>query len=84
MALPDIIGITGVALILYTYFMLQIEKIKSTQLSYSLLNLIGSIFIFYSLLHTWNMASVIIEAAWIAISLYGVYKWVKRRGKTVK
>ena len=77
--LIDIIGLTGVAIILVTYFLLQIEKITSTSLGYSLLNILGSALIMVSLSINWNLASAVIEAFWIMISLIGVYKYFKKR-----
>ncbi len=74
----DIIGTIGVALIVLVYFLLQIEKIDPKALSYSLVNFIGSIMILYSLMHTWNLASVVIEVFWISISLFGIYKYMRR------
>ncbi len=75
----DLLGIAGVSIILITYFLLQIGKIKLEQVLYSFLNLIGSLLIFISLLFSWNLASFIIEVAWIFISLYGIIKSLKRR-----
>lgn len=72
--IEDIIGTTGVALIVVTYFLLQIEKIKSTDLSYSVLNMLGSLMILISIFKNWNFASFLIEFFWILISLIGVYK----------
>jgi hypothetical protein len=43
------------------------------------LNLIGSIMLLYSLLFHWNLSSVLIEIAWITISLIGLYRAVKSR-----
>ena len=77
--LIDIIGLTGVAIILVTYLLLQIEKITSTSLGYSLLNILGSALIMVSLSINWNLASAVIEAFWIMISLIGVYKYFKKR-----
>ena len=77
--MSDIIGILGVGIILFTYFLLQIEKLKSLDLIYSVLNLIGAVFLLYSLFYNWNLPSVIIELFWILISLYGIYKYYKNK-----
>ena len=77
--LIDIIGLTGVVIILVTYLLLQIEKMASTSLGYSLLNILGSALIMVSLSINWNLASAVIEAFWIMISLIGVYKYFKKR-----
>ena len=77
----NIIGTSGVAFILLAYFLMQMEKITSKQLAYSLLNLIGASLIMISLLHSWNLPSAVIEICWISISGYGVYKAIKvKRG----
>ena len=74
----DVVGIAGVFIILYGYYALQSERISSRDLSYSLLNLIGSTMILCSLYFTWNMASVVIEVVWFFISLYGIIKYFRR------
>jgi len=66
-------------IIVGAYFMLQIDKIDPKGLSFSLLNTLGSIMIFYSLMYNWNLASVLIESFWIMISVYGVYKYYATR-----
>ncbi|CAM4437656.1 MAG: hypothetical protein LEGION0398_MBIBDBAK_00559 [Legionellaceae bacterium] len=75
----DIIGLFGVFLTLIAYFLLQIETIKSDSLSYSLLNTIGSILIFCSLLKTWNLSAGIMEISWLLISIYGFLKYYFRK-----
>ncbi len=79
MHLSDIIGIIGVTFVLITYFLLQFDRIDSKGFWYSFLNLFGAILIMYSLFFTWNLASAVIEVFWIAISIYGVWKWYKRK-----
>lgn len=74
----NITGIIGVALIIITYFLLQAKKMESDQLSYPLINLVGAILIIISLTRFWNLASFIIEIFWIAISVYGIYKALKK------
>ena len=73
----DAIGTVGVLIIVFTYFLLQIEKMDSKSLQFSLLNVVGSLMIFYSLMYNWNFSSVLIESFWIAISMFGVYKYFK-------
>ncbi len=73
----DIIGTIGVVVILYAYFMVQTERLSSQQLSFPILNLIGAILLLISLMWSWNTPSVIIEIAWISISLYGIYRILK-------
>ncbi len=75
----DYVGTTGVVLILVAYFLLQTERLSSTTLLYSLLNLIGAAFIAISLLFDFNLSAFIIELFWIAISIYGIMKYVSAK-----
>ena len=71
----DIIGTIGVAVIILTYVLLQIGKIKSEQLSYSLLNAVGALLILISLYYSFNLPSFIVEFFWLIISLFGIGKY---------
>lgn len=73
----NVIGTSGVVLILVAYFMIQADRLHKHGFAYSFLNLVGSVLIFISLLHTWNLPSVIIEVFWFIISVYGLIKWWK-------
>ena len=73
----DIIGISGAIIILVAYFFLQSNKISAEDFIYSFANLVGSSMILISLFYQWNLASAVIEIAWIIISLIGIYKWWK-------
>ncbi len=78
----DVIGNFGVAMILLAYGLLQAERVSNRALSYHILNLVGAALILVSLCFAFNLSSFIIELAWMAISLYGLYKYFKhwRRG----
>ena len=73
----DIIGIIGVIMVLITHLLLQIEKIHSSSLIYSLANLIGGILVIISLTNTWNLPSIIVEVVWCLISIYGIYRYYR-------
>ena len=79
MTIPDIIGLTGVALLLVTYALLQADKIDPKGFWYSFNNLIVAILVTVSLIYTPNLASVVIEVFWFIISLYGLIMWNKRK-----
>ena len=76
--LSDVVGTIGVVAIVSTYFLLQINKVSSKGLAFSLVNAIGSMMIFYSLLENWNFSSALIEFFWILISFIGVYNYFKK------
>ncbi len=71
----DILGTLGVAIIIITYVLLQIGRVRSEQLSYSLLNAIGALLILISLCYSFNFPSVIVEFFWLLISLFGIGKY---------
>jgi len=75
----DILGTLGVAVIIFTYVLLQIERVRSDQLIYSLLNAIGAALILISLYFDFNFPSVVVEFFWLVISLFGIGKWISRR-----
>lgn len=75
----DMVGTTGVVMVLVAYFLLQTGRWSGLSLSYSVVNLLGSLFITVSLLFTFNLSSFIIEMAWISISLYGIRRALRTR-----
>ncbi len=75
----DLVGNIGVFLILLCYLLLQMERLKVTSLSYSVMNAVGAILIIVSLCYTFNLSSFIIELAWLSISLYAIARhFIKR------
>ena len=76
----DVVGVVGVALILGAYLLLQLRKIRSTTLGYSLVNGLGSALIIVSLARDFNFSAFLIEVFWLAISLVGVVRYFRQRG----
>ena len=74
----DILGTIGVAIIILTYVLLQIERVRSDQLIYSMLNAIGASLILISLYFDFNLPSVVVEFFWLVISLFGIGKYLLR------
>jgi hypothetical protein len=75
----DILGTLGVAIIILTYVLLQIERVRSDQLIYSLMNAIGAALILISLYFDFNLPSVVVEVFWLLISIFGIAKYVARK-----
>ena len=73
----DVIGAIGVTLIIATYFALQAGRLR-TGFRYSLLNGVGAAMILYSLIFDFNLAAFLVEFFWLAISLYGIYRSLRR------
>lgn len=74
----DIVGGAGAAIILVSYLLLQLRRISGGALSYSLLNAAGAMLVLVSLWVDFNLAAFVVEAFWLAISIYGVIRWAKR------
>ena len=72
--IPDVLGILGVLIILWYYFLLQVGKCAAHHLGFSVGNLLGAILLLISLRYNFNLASVIIESAWCLISAYGIIR----------
>ncbi len=72
----DILGTVGVAVIILTYILLQLGRIRSEQLAYSLFNAIGALLILVSLYFSFNFPSFIVEFFWLLISLFGIGKYL--------
>lgn len=75
----NIIGMIGVVIILVSYLLLNMKKMSSDHVMYPILNACGSSMILFSLMFDWNLSSVIIEAAWASISIYGIYRTLRSR-----
>ena len=73
----DFIGNIGVFMILTAYFMLQLNRIDSRTLIFSLMNFSGAFLILVSLYFDFNLSAFIIEFFWLLISLYGIYRWLR-------
>ena len=76
----DFIGNAGVFVILLTYLLLQTGRLSPTTVSYSFLNALGALFILVSLYYSFNLSAVVIEVAWLLISVYGTARaWRARQ-----
>lgn len=70
----DVIGNIGVFLILLGYFWLQTGRIRAEAISYSTINALGAALLLVSLCFDFNLSAVLMEAAWLVLSLYGLYE----------
>ena len=79
MAAYDIVGFIGTLVLIAAYFANQQRWLRSDDWRFPAANLAGAVLILFSLLFEWNFPSVVIEVFWIAISLWGVGKSLRRR-----
>jgi len=71
-AWPTIVGIIGTLLVLLAFFLLQARKLHGNGAVYQLLNAFGAAAIIVSLFYQFNLASMVLEIAWLLISIYGL------------
>ncbi len=67
-------GLVGVGLVLSAYFANQQDWLDAKRWQFPAANLAGSLLILVSLWDAWNLPSVVIEVAWLAISLWGLIR----------
>ncbi|MED7818955.1 MULTISPECIES: CBU_0592 family membrane protein [unclassified Francisella] len=77
--LANALGVGGDILVIIAFFLLQTRRLKSSDLSYLVLNILGSLGVLFSLIYHWNLPAFVIEGAWIIISGYGVYSYFNDR-----
>ena len=74
----EVVGVIGVAILLITYLLLQIDRIAAQSMTYSLLNAAGSGLILVSLTVDFNLAAFAIEVCWFVISCVGAIVTLRR------
>ena len=82
MTLPDIIGLLGTASVVGAYALLQTGVWKPESLAYSALNALASALLLVSLIFNFNLASLILQIVWLAISFYGIAKSLRRKSRS--
>ena len=75
--LLDLIGNVGVVVLMIAYLMLQLNKLSSSGLAYSLLNAVGACLIVLSLIVNFNLSAFIMEVFWVLISFVGIYRYFR-------
>jgi hypothetical protein len=73
----DLVGGVGVAILIVTYLLLQLGRLESSRLLYSVLNAVGAGLIAFSLIFNFNLSAFIIELFWVLISLVGIYRTLR-------
>lgn len=77
--LLDFVGNVGVVVLMVTYLLLQLNRLRSEDLAYSLLNAIGASLIVISLLVNFNLSAFLMEVFWVLISFVGIYRYFRLR-----
>ena len=66
-------------MLIFTYLMLQLNKLSSDGLIYSLLNAVGASLIILSLSVDFNLSAFMMEAFWVLISFVGIYRYLRSK-----
>jgi hypothetical protein len=78
--LPELAGLAGFALYMGSYALLNAGLLDGRSYGYAAMNLAAAVCVLVSLTEAFNLASALIQAAWIAISLFGLVRlWHERR-----
>lgn len=80
----DFVGLAGVIFVLGAYFLLQAGKLAGDAIGFQLANLFGAVFILVSIFGPGTdfrdvISTTLMQLAWIAISLYGLWRGAKSR-----
>jgi hypothetical protein len=73
----DLLGNIGVVVLMATYLMLQLNKLSSDALAYSVLNAVGAGLIVISLTSNFNLSALLVEVFWVLISCVGIYRYFR-------
>ena len=77
----DVVGLGGTLSILLAFVLLQTRRLSGTGLVYQLLNLFGAAGILVSMFGTFNLSVFLLELAWVIVSLYGIVRSLRERGR---
>jgi len=74
-----IIGIIGLFLILTAFFLENSGRLNRKDIKYDSLNLIGATFLIIYAINLKSTIFIILNGAWLLISLKDIIKWVIKR-----
>jgi VIT1/CCC1 family predicted Fe2+/Mn2+ transporter len=77
--IPDVVGVVGAIILMIAFLLLQLGRLSSNDISYSILNAVGAGLIVFSLFYNFNLSAFIVELFWIAISLLGLVRVLRNR-----
>lgn len=78
MALSEIIGLIGVALMLLAYAGVISGRLGKESRVMHGLNLSGSLMVVYSLMYHWNLPTFVVEVAWSSVAAWGLLRSLRR------
>lgn len=77
----DLAGNVGVLLIVGSYLLVQLDRLRADTLLYPAVNAVGAGLVLLSLVFDFNLSAVLVEGFWLVISLVGLgRRWWRRPG----
>lgn len=75
----DIIGIAGFIFYMLSYALLQLGRISGNGICYIVMNMCAATLVLITLFQQFNLASLLIQLAWILISIVGLIRLWRNR-----
>jgi hypothetical protein len=75
----QVISIAGAVMVLIAYASHQMERMRVETYTYQLLNLCGGAMLVTAAITTRQAGLILMEGAWVVISVYGLVKLITRR-----
>ncbi|MCF2905256.1 hypothetical protein L0666_09665 [Octadecabacter sp. CECT 8868] len=70
----DIVGVVGFALYVINYALLTFHRVTSSSKVYFVINMFAAIFVLIGLTYSFNLASALIQAFWIVMSITAIIR----------
>lgn len=83
MAWHEALGLVGVATIVGAYLLLQLGRLDPRRPVYPAANGVGAGLVLLSLVFDFNLAAFVVEGFWVLISLFGVVRALRGRGRAL-
>jgi hypothetical protein len=73
----SILGWIGMSLILGAYFLVSYKFVKGDEFSYQIMNLVGSVFLFYNAYYSKSKPLMALQISWAIIAIIAIVKiWI--------
>jgi multidrug transporter EmrE-like cation transporter len=79
-----IVGISGAGMCILAYFLIEQEKLNASSMAYYAMNGIGAVLILLAAVYRFDSGDfgvAVQELCWIAVSLMGITKVLKKKSK---
>lgn len=75
----QVIGLAGAFCCLIAYGGHQLKRLDTESITYNVLNALGAGMLFYVAFYPLQLGFIVMEGAWTLISLYALFKMLRRR-----